>query len=216
MSRSTSSAEGPASPPRAGRRERHKLATRARLFESAVQLFATRGYDETSIDDIAELADVARATVFNYFARKDEFVLEWVAGRRERVAPILAAAGDDGSDTAGVLRATLSELAKLNSDDDATSRVMVQVWLRAGGPLLVGATATAELFAETIARGRDRGDIDPTIDPAAAGRLLLDAYLGVLYRWSAEQPGESDLAETLSAVVGMVLEGIQNSTGDRS
>ena len=54
-------------------RERKKLATRARLLAAAEDLFATNGYHATTIDEIAARADVARATAFNYFPRKEEF-----------------------------------------------------------------------------------------------------------------------------------------------
>lgn len=37
-------------------------------------LFVEKGFDSTTMEDIAELADVARATVFNHFPRKSAFL----------------------------------------------------------------------------------------------------------------------------------------------
>ena len=62
------------SPIRVGRRERKKLETRERIFESGVALFATHGYDSTTMEQIGKRGDVSRATVFNDFARKEDIV----------------------------------------------------------------------------------------------------------------------------------------------
>ncbi|XIE78981.1 TetR/AcrR family transcriptional regulator [Streptomyces sp. SBR177] len=60
-----------------GRRERNKLKVKERLYSSAIALFAEQGYDETSIDEIVERADVARGTFFNYFQRKEDLLGAW-------------------------------------------------------------------------------------------------------------------------------------------
>jgi len=59
-----------------GLRERKKRETRARILRSAARLFAKRGFDATTIREIAEDADIARATFFNYFPEKGAVVLE--------------------------------------------------------------------------------------------------------------------------------------------
>jgi AcrR family transcriptional regulator len=47
-----------------GRRERRKLEVRTRIYSAARELFAKQGFDETTVDEIAERADVAPATFF--------------------------------------------------------------------------------------------------------------------------------------------------------
>jgi AcrR family transcriptional regulator len=58
----------------AGLRERKKLATRTAIHDGAMRLFAEQGYAGTTIDQIAEAADVSRATVFTYFPAKEDIV----------------------------------------------------------------------------------------------------------------------------------------------
>ncbi len=53
-----------------GRRERKKAATRARIVEAATELFRRQGYQATSIEEIAEAADVAARTFYSYFDAK--------------------------------------------------------------------------------------------------------------------------------------------------
>ena len=54
-----------------GRRERKAAATRLKLFRCALQLFADRGFQNVTVEDITEAADVGKGTFFNYFKGKD-------------------------------------------------------------------------------------------------------------------------------------------------
>ena len=57
-----------------GLRERKKAATRKAIHDGAIRLFGEQGYAGTTIDQIAEAADVSRATVFHYFPTKESIV----------------------------------------------------------------------------------------------------------------------------------------------
>src|SRR5215218_7645277 len=57
-----------------GLRERKKQRTREAIAAAAMELFAERGFDAVTVADVARAADVATATVFNYFPRKEDLV----------------------------------------------------------------------------------------------------------------------------------------------
>src|SRR5579863_8077672 len=57
--------------PRPGRRERHRVEMRDRIYRAALRLFAERGFLETTVEDITEAADVGKGTFFNYFPTKE-------------------------------------------------------------------------------------------------------------------------------------------------
>jgi AcrR family transcriptional regulator len=63
------------SSPPTGLRERKKAKTRAAIREHAMRLFHEQGYAATTVDQIAEAADVSQSTFFRYFPTKEDVVL---------------------------------------------------------------------------------------------------------------------------------------------
>lgn len=73
------------SPSTPGLRERKRADTHARIQSEAMRLFLERGFDATTLDDIAASAGVSRRTLFHYFASKEEIVLSTKADFPDQV-----------------------------------------------------------------------------------------------------------------------------------
>lgn len=198
-----------------GRRERKKLESRDRIVECAIALFTAHGYQATTMEDIGECADVSRATVFNYFARKEDLVLEWFDRRRADLAKVLDSSGHDAGDTSTRLRDAFCALARFFEDDPRTGRAMVRAWLQAGGPLLTPDSDTSRLLADTIRAGQARGDVADDADADRAGIVLFDVYSGELYRWVSDD-GSEPLENNLLRALDLVLNGITTAAATRS
>src|ERR1700719_2009310 len=75
-------------PGQPGLRERKRQQTRERLTRMAMALFHERGFEATTLDDIAAAADISRRSFFHYFASKEDVVFAW---QEESTAALIAA-----------------------------------------------------------------------------------------------------------------------------
>lgn len=191
-----------------GRRERNKRRVRERLYSSAIELFIQKGYEQTSVDEIAEAADVARGTFFNHFQRKEDLITAWEERRRQHLTEnwknLSMAQRGDVRTTLGRL---MDYLAAMNEAEGEIARAMLAAWVRAGRPL-DEEPYSAGIFTEVVEAARQRGEIPSHIDSVQAGLLIRDAYLGALYRWSRVPAGTSGLRAELNAITRIILEGI--------
>jgi AcrR family transcriptional regulator len=185
-------------------RDRKKAATRAAIVEAAVRLFAERGYEEATVDDVAAAADVSPATVFRYFGSKDELVFS-EARTVPLIAPAIAARPMGESDTEAV-RAGLATI--LTSGEFSNERLRLQQRAVEKSAVLRGAgagmlEAWRRGIAEGLAHRHGLEAPDPDIELRAA--LLMTAYVVAIREWIAS--GQSDPTEALGKVFGR-LEGI--------
>ncbi|MFD7448370.1 TetR/AcrR family transcriptional regulator [Kitasatospora sp. NPDC059827] len=191
-----------------GRRERNKQRMRERIFSAALSLFAEKGFEQTTIDDITERADVARGTFFNHFQHKEELITTWSNRRRERLEDKLQQEALAEVDVSRALGRCMTALVDINDEEPAElNQVMLMCWVRAGLPITEH-PYTAEVFADVIRAGLAKGRIRPGTDPLQVGHLLRDAYLGALFRLRRDDLKGMDLRLELQRVLDTVLPSI--------
>jgi AcrR family transcriptional regulator len=155
-------------------RERKKAKTRAAIQEHALRLFREQGYEETTVDEIAEAAEVSPSTFFRYFPTKEDVVLY------DALDPILFevfTAQPPELSTIGALRAAMREVfggaapRELATQGDRAALVFAVPELRMR--MLDEVMRSMQTFAELLARRAGRAPDD------AAVRALTGAVLGV-------------------------------------
>jgi AcrR family transcriptional regulator len=191
-----SDVHGADSTERCGLRERKKARTRAAIREQALRLFREQGYQATTVEQIAEAAEVSPSTFFRYFPTKEDVVLqddfdpiaiEKFEAQPRDLHPLTA------------LRAAIKEaFAEVPADEleqwrEVTRLTLAVPELRAR--TLDEFTRSVTMAAELIAKrqGRDPGDF--------AVRTVAGAVVGVglsVMMAAAEDPS-ADVAELMDA-----------------
>jgi TetR/AcrR family transcriptional regulator, fatty acid metabolism regulator protein len=188
-----------------------KTRTRRALLDAAARAFAERGYHETPIDSVSEMAGVAKGTIYNYFSSKQELLHALV-----REACELA------GQAAGATPSTASTQARLEAFVDANltwARQRPALAVLFARELLAGdADTTAvirraaepcvEKLAAILEEGIDRGEIDPHPQPEALALTFIAlANMLLLQSWEA-QPQWPSARQLPAAAAGLFLHGV--------
>jgi AcrR family transcriptional regulator len=190
-------------PAKLGLRERKKQQTRDRIVREALRLFAERGYDETTLAEIADAADVAPRTIFAYFDGKEDIVLCKELTFLDTLKTMLDER-PPGTTTVDALRAFLSTIGP--PDDEARLRKQI---FRNNPSLAMSMRARhgqlEPMLAESIAKdlGAGPGDIRPLLVAASMTAALTSVRDRIM---EAESGGESITHEDGMAILDQVLE----------
>ncbi|MGI5120837.1 TetR family transcriptional regulator [Marinactinospora thermotolerans] len=161
-------------PARAGLRERKKAMTRDALIDAALRLFAERGFDATTTEEVAASVNVSQRTFFRYFAGKEDVVLAVDAETAETMHAKLAGRPAEEHPFTALRGAFLETWGEM--DEPALHRHSVAGRLIGSCPQLLAAhlrqvNEHQDRAAEAIAR---RTGVDPRIDPRP--RLVAAAF----------------------------------------
>jgi len=187
------------------RREAHKMRTRHDLREAALELFAARGYDTTTTDEISEKAGVSARTFFRYFPTKESVLFVGETAWVESFSEVYLAQADSLTDL-DAMCATLVELAP----GLARSRRALRLYGRAvaSSPMLRGQEQEhqredVENLAEAIAARRGLSSADEASTLLAAVGVL--TYRRALDAWLTG-PMTADLGAIIAEEFGLLSE----------
>jgi AcrR family transcriptional regulator len=183
-----------------GLRERKKQKTRDTIVKVALELFAERGYEQTTIAEIAEAAEVSPRTIFAYFPSKEDIVFCDVPEIHERFAQALEHRAE-GVTALDALREIIAESLYLGPNELVRKRIVARDETLRGSERARQAPFE-QLMLEAIAKdlGVGRDDIRPQIVSAA----LVGAFSAIRDRDLAA-PSDSFSSEQAMAVIDDVI-----------
>lgn len=159
--------------PARGRRERNKLEKRARLIQAARRLFAAKGFDATTMQEIAQAADLGAGTIYLYAPSKEDLLIqvsqEDLLAAFERAA---AAAGPSGPLLDRIVR-FFDVLIDYHGADIALARVFMRLLAVIPGPQ---SRRDVQQITQALHR-RLRGMVEAA---QAAGEIRRDAPIDLL------------------------------------
>lgn len=189
--------------PKPGLRERKKQQTRQTIERVALQLFAERGFDQTTLAEIADAADVSPRTIFAYFQSKEDILFCQEPEFIERAKEMLERR-PPGATTVDALREFISSVPA--PDEQAMLRKKIiaaspELRMRMRGHIAGLESVLAESIAKDLGAGPD--DVRPPLIAAS----MTAAFTTVRERLE-EAPDEPNHEQDL-AILDQVLEFLQ-------
>jgi AcrR family transcriptional regulator len=136
-----------------GLRERKRRQTRQELISAAMRLFARRGYEQTTVAEIASAAGVSMKTFFNYFASKDEVFFPHLSRRVDTAVALIDRRGPDDQMADVLVAATQHMLADALIEEVDGGLAAVQLPMIMSVPAVQAATLHRYFMAETQLAG---------------------------------------------------------------
>jgi len=200
--------------PAVGLRERKRARVQRDLADAALQLFSTKGYDATTVEDIADLADVSPRTFFRYYASKEDLLFSFPNRDRplyfissesfkEVLAEVLArpTPGDDLAAVSAALQAIAPSI------EEYRERIAMFTTACESSAALRGRQADASRqLARWIsdAMAHRRGGADEVSETVA--RVAITLFAVAVERWQASNGARSlqvCVAETFDQLPGL-------------
>lgn len=189
-------------------RERKRLATRRAIHEAAFTLAEERGLLAMTVEAIADRAGVATRTFFNYFACKEDAILDRDPGRPEQVRQEVLACPSSEDALAALSHAISAELYRRVSDGESSFRRMKLI---RSDPQLSSAMAgiSEEYERALVTAVAERMGQDPAVDmyPALVVNAAWGAFRVAQIQWY-ELGGQVTLEELLEEAFDALSRGL--------
>jgi AcrR family transcriptional regulator len=178
-----------------GRRSRKRSQTKAALADAALRLFAEKGYENTTIEEITEVVDISSRTFFRYFPSKEDVLFTDVD--HEPFLAAIRAQPLDSNDLEAVRDAYISMLP--NVDSAVTERTVLLKKALESTPALQGRNLQLQLefrivIAGALAQRRGLSEPDSATVLAAA---IAQAVMHLAFDHWATADGQSDVRDQL-------------------
>jgi AcrR family transcriptional regulator len=197
-------------PPVTGRREHRKQVTRRELLMAGRRLFSEKGLYDSRIEDVTQIAGVAKGTLYGYFADKEALVQAVVTSGFDELAGQVQRESRDATTRADrVARVAHAHLVFLDENPDLM-RLFHQVrgLLKFEQPRAAGLRRVLDHHLEIVAARISRDGRTGNERDLAAAKVLFGAVSGIASARAATRPQDSiavDEAATVRAITAAVL-----------
>lgn len=184
------------------------------LVGIATELFASKGYDGTSLRDIADAAGITKAALYYWFPEKEALFVRVVENRMGSLIRQVSLAIEQAADPIAKIRAFLQASAEqMDANRSAWVTSSINFWSNFDAAqreiLLAQRDRFEQLLRQCVADAVAQGLLRPA-DPALVTRLLLSG-LNQLPRWH-KPGGRLSAAQVVEAYLDMLLTGLQPKT----
>lgn len=191
------------------RRQRRSADIRERLFRAALQLFAEKGFVETTVGDITEAADVGKGTFFNYFPSKDHILLAFGEMQLAKLQDAVNTARNTNEPMQQFLRSLGVRMTQEPTRNPAIIRALLQAYLSTTpvrAAMIEMQNRVHALHTQMIQLGQDRGEIRNDLPAADIAYVFRQTIFGTLLIWSLY--GDATLHARIESAFNVLWSGL--------
>jgi|SRR5271157_4788170 len=195
--------------PTSDRRSRRSAEIRERLFRAALDLFAKKGFAETTVEDITNAADVGKGTFFNYFPSKDHVLLAFAEMQFGKLRSAVEEARHSGEPIPKFFRSLAALMTVEPTRNPGIVRVLLLAFLsnpEVRQAMLDLQDRVLALHAEMIRLGQERGEIRGDLPAAEIALVFRQTIFGTLLIWSLY--GDSSLKSRIESAFEVLWSGL--------
>lgn len=192
--------------------------TRGKIVKAALALWSERGFEEgygaTTVDEIADRAGMSRATVYYYFAKKEDMLRELTWLTAEDVHDLALRSLEAGQGVEEALDGIVVQLArKITAGERAAVRLAMQISMHDQDNVVRDRQpgGMTRALALILTRGQENGELPPDIDAVETAEILSMLCTSSINQWSVGL--DIDLAAVLKRMVAFTLAGARGSAG---
>jgi AcrR family transcriptional regulator len=191
-------------------RERNRQRVTQRIISVAESLFKAHGFDHTTMDDIAEKAEISRATLFNYFPSKEALLLPW--GRElleQQILPQLAAYLKTQPTAIQSLQLLFTQMSEIIGASPDVVRAFAREASKSFNPVHSGDSdlSVREIFIQILRYGQERGEVRTDI-PLDDMAFYLNALQASLVFRFLERGEPEDAVQEIGRLLAFVAGGL--------
>lgn len=196
-----------------GLRERKKLQTRAAIVDAALELFERKGFEATTVEDIAAAADVSPRTFFRYFESKQDVVLAKTNEKRDGLSTLLAARPPEEPPLEALRRTIVGVISEMLSSDDGALREM---------KVMMGTPELRNLALDHFHEHQDelavalagRMGVPPdSFSPGLLAGVVSTSLWATVNRWVAEGADPARMVPMIDEVFDLLASGFETVGG---
>ncbi len=200
-------------PPVSPRRQRRSAEIRERLFRAALDLFAQKGFSDTTVEDITNAADLGKGTFFNYFPSKDHLLLAFADMQLAKLQSTIEHLRTTGEPLPRFLRTLALRMTEEPGRNPSIVRAMLLANL-SSTPVreaMRGNQARGHaLLTEFVAIGQQRGELRNDLPASDIAHVFRQTVFGTLLIWSLY--GDDSLAERVRTALDVLWQGLAPRT----
>lgn len=191
-----------------------KKAKKKLLFDAAIELFNEKGYDHTTMDDIAEKADVGKGTIYEYYSSKTDFIKEayhyYITPNEE----ILEIYYNNNYSPIEKIKILLVKLIEEFVNEQKINKVILNIWLEGSSKKIYPKINLKKVYSQTrqmidslLEEAKSKGQVRSDL-PKYTSSIILGMYEGLTLQLMADPKlaNPEDLGE---AIADIIINGIK-------